>query len=77
RVERVTYSMHPLGQVRDILSYVEQEEWFCRWHLGNPVYWALMRLLWGAAYVESNVFFERVQRGAVALHVTARRQTSP
>jgi len=74
RVEHVTYSMHPLGQVRDILSYVEQEEWFRRWRLDNPLYRFLMRILWSASYLESNLLFRDVPLGAVVLHVTARRK---
>lgn len=74
QVERVSYSMHPIGQVRDILSYIEQEDWFRRWRLDNPVYWTLVRLLWGAAYLESNLLFKEVPLGAVALHLTARKR---
>jgi len=71
-IERVTYSMHPLGQVRDILSYIEQEDWFRRRRLNN----VLFRGLWAAAYVESNALFTGLPVGAVALHVTARKGTS-
>lgn len=77
RVERVTYSIHPMGQVRDILSYVEQEAWFERWHLGNPLFRLVMRLLWAASYLESNLVFKHIPVGAVALHVTARRKREP
>ncbi|MDP2935054.1 MAG: glycosyltransferase, partial [Dehalococcoidia bacterium] len=77
RVERVTYSIHPMGQVRDILSYLEQEAWFERWHLGNPLFRLIMRLLWAASYLESNLLFKHIPIGAVALHVTARRKREP
>ncbi|HLB12656.1 MAG TPA: glycosyltransferase [Dehalococcoidia bacterium] len=73
RVERVSYSLHPIGQVRDILSYVGQEDWFRRRRLDNFLYLGLMRLLWAASYVESNLLLKEVPLGAVALHVTARK----
>ncbi len=73
QVERVTYSMHPLGQFRDVLSYVGQEEWFRKSWLDNFLFRGLVRLLWSAAYLESNLLFKNVPLGAVALHVTARK----
>lgn len=77
RVERVTYSMHPLGQVRDVLSYVEREHWFRRWRRGKGLYRGMERLLWGAAYLESNLLLKEVPLGAVALHVTAKKGAAP
>lgn len=77
RIEHMTYSMHPLGQARDILSYVQKEDWFRRRRLDNPLFRGLMRVLWGAAYVESNVFLKNVPVGSVVLHVTARKSAAP
>lgn len=68
----VHYSMHPMGQVRDILSYVLCEEWARRWHLNNPLFRLAMVPLWMGSYLESNLL-ARVGLGAVAMHLTARR----
>lgn len=72
-VDRVTYSMHPVGQLRDILSYVGQEDWLRRKRLLGTLMSVLVRLLWAGAYVESNLLFKNVAAGAVAMHVTARK----
>jgi SAM-dependent methyltransferase len=77
QIEWVSYSMHPLGQVKDLLTYLEREPWFQRWHLDNPLYRLLMKLLWAAGYVESNLLFKKVALGSVALHITARKVGQP
>ena len=46
-------------------------DWFRRRRLDNFLYLGLMRLLWAASYVESNLLLKEVPLGAVALHVTA------
>ncbi len=66
---KTTYSMHPLGQVRDFLTYLSREKWASRWHIG-PVLGALKALLWPLAYVESSLL-ARVPISAVAMHITA------
>lgn len=70
-----SYSMHPIGQIRDILTYLEREDWFRRWHLNGLPYRLLMRLLWPLAYVESSVF-SGLPSGAVVAHLTCRRSDS-
>ncbi|MBI3977478.1 MAG: class I SAM-dependent methyltransferase [Chloroflexi bacterium] len=72
QVERVEYSMHPAGQVRDVLVYLALEPWFRRLRLDNPLYRVVMRALWAAAYVESTAL-RAVPNGAVVVHATARR----
>lgn len=67
---KVTYSMHPLGQVKDILTYLERETWFHRYRLDGLPYRLLMKLLWVLAYLEAQLL-ARVPLSAVALHVTA------
>jgi len=69
----ITYSMHPLGQVRDILTYLAREEWAARWHLGVFLLGALRALLWPTSYIESNLL-SRVPLSAVAMHVTAKKR---
>lgn len=74
-----SYSMHPAGQVKDILTYVAQEDWF-RAVSGRPVVGPALRRayrltelgLWPAAYAESEAL-ARVPVGAVVVHVTGHR----
>ena len=70
RIQRVSYSMHPIGQVRDVIRYIEEERWFPNWVQHNPLYRIARGAVWGAAYVESTVL-RRIPLSAVALHVTA------
>jgi len=71
-LEKVTYSMHPLGQVRDILTYLEQEAWFPRRTWWRLLYRALGGILWAAAYGEARLLLW-LPWSAVALHITARK----
>ena len=73
-ITNITYSLHPLGQVKDMLTYVAKEEWFLRWRLNNPFYRMIMTLLWPAAYIESSLL-SRLPLCAVAMHITARKGT--
>lgn len=73
-VKRVTYSMHPLGQAKDILAYLEREEWFRRRGFDNLAYRILVKILWGASYAESRLLFW-LPFSAVALHITAKKGT--
>ena len=72
---RTTYSMHPIGQVKDILTYLERENWFRRWHLNALPYRLLMRLLWPLAYAESSLL-AGTPACAVVAHFTCRRGDS-
>lgn len=66
RVTDVSYSMHWLGQVKDILMHAGEGR-----HLaGNPLYRAVNAGLWVASYVESGVL-SRFPTTAVVVHVTA------
>ncbi len=70
RVTRVSYSMHPLGQIKDVLLHLEDDHRLPRWLSRNPVYRAFTLGLWGGAYVESSLL-ARIPFSAVALHLTA------
>lgn len=67
-----TYSMHSLGQIRDLLSYVQREPWAPRWLFANPLYRVFHTVLWLLAYVESTLF-GRMPYLAVAIHITAHK----
>jgi SAM-dependent methyltransferase len=66
----VSYSMHWIGQVRDILAHAEEGEGFPRWLARNPLYRGVLGGLWAAAYLEA-LAFSHLEPGAVAAHVTA------
>ncbi len=70
RTTRVSYSMHWIGQVRDILVHAEGGKRFPPWLARNPLYRVVMGGLWAAAYAEALVF-RHLEPGAVAAHVTA------
>lgn len=72
-VQRVSYSMHPLGQLRDVLTYLCQETWFQRAKLDNFIYQTLVQVLWGLAYVESSLLSD-LPFLAVVQHITAIRE---
>ena len=72
-VESISYSMHPIGQVRDVMMYLEDEPGFPGWVKKNPLFGLVRAGLWGGAYVESTLL-GRVPLSAVALHVTATKQ---
>jgi glycosyltransferase involved in cell wall biosynthesis/ubiquinone/menaquinone biosynthesis C-methylase UbiE len=72
QVTKTTYSMHPLGQIRDFLTYLAREQWAARWRLG-AVFAALKAVLWPVAYIESNLL-SKVPLSAVAMHVTAKKR---
>lgn len=73
QVTEASWSMHPIGQVRDILSHLSDEPSFPSAVRANPLFKAVLGGLWLAAYVESMVL-RRVPFSAVALHVTAVRR---
>lgn len=70
RVRRISYSMHPLGQIKDVLMYLEQGDELPRWLWRNPLYRALSLGLWAGSFVESGLL-RSVPLSAVSLHVTA------
>lgn len=72
QVTNISYSMHPLGQIRDILTYLAREDWAARWLLRVP-FVALRALLWPLSYIESNLL-SGVPLSAVAIHVTAKKR---
>lgn len=69
-VERVTYSMHPLGQIKDILMYLEQGRDFPGWLRNNPLYRATFLGLWLGSFAESSLL-RHVPLSSVALHISA------
>lgn len=71
RVQKVSYSMHPLGQVKDVLTYLGREGWVAGWRL-SPLLRGLVWGLWPLAYLESELL-SGVGFGAVNLHITAQR----
>ncbi len=73
RVTGVSWSMHPVGQVKDVLTYLEMEAGFPRWLARNPLYRGGMAALWLGSYAEAAVL-QRLPLSAVAMHVTAVRQ---
>ncbi len=66
----VRYSMHPIGQLKDVLTYARREDWFRRYRLDNAIYRASSKALWAGAYVEARAL-GRLPVGAVAMHVKA------
>jgi SAM-dependent methyltransferase len=72
-VSNVRFSMHPIGQLKDILTYVERETWFRRLKLGGLPFRAVMALLWAAGVVEARLLRD-VERGAAVVHLTAVRE---
>ncbi|MBI4301044.1 MAG: class I SAM-dependent methyltransferase [Chloroflexi bacterium] len=70
-IKRYTYSMHPFGQMKDIIAYLKLEEWARYWHLARP-FSLLQGLLWGPTYIESRLLAS-VPFSAVAVHVTAEK----
>lgn len=67
------YSMHLFGQIKDILSYVEREDWFRRFRLDGPPFQLLMVGLWLLGVVEARLL-AGVEPGAAVVHLTAVRQ---
>ncbi|MSQ14491.1 MAG: class I SAM-dependent methyltransferase [Dehalococcoidia bacterium] len=65
-----SYSMHPVGQIKDILMYLEQEHPRVGWLWRNPAYRLIYSGLWAYSYVESMVLSE-VPLSAVSVHVSA------
>ena len=68
----LSYSMHPVGQVKDILMYLEQEHLQIRWLWKNPIYKLLYMGLWAASYLES-ALLSKIPVSAVAAHVSAKK----
>lgn len=73
QVTDASWSMHPVGQVRDILSYWQEEASFPGWVRRNPLFKLGMAGLWAGSYAES-ALLRRCPASAVALHVTAVRR---
>lgn len=69
-VTSIRYSMHPTGQVRDVLTYVGREEWFPRSGPGKALHGLTMKALWATGYVENQVL-ARVPLSATTMHVRA------
>ncbi len=74
-VRDVRYSMHPVGQVKDFLFYVEREGW-AGWLRRNPLFKFFVRVLWVLAHLESTVL-GRVPVSAVVMHVSGERPKRP
>lgn len=75
RVRNVRYSMHPVGQLKDFLFYVEREGW-AGWLRRNLPFKLFIRVLWVIAHLESTLL-GRVSLSAVAMHVSCERPKSP
>ncbi|MER3398619.1 MAG: class I SAM-dependent methyltransferase [Chloroflexota bacterium] len=75
RVRHVRYSMHPVGQLKDFLYYVERERW-AGWLRGNILFRLFVRVLWVVAHLESTLL-ARVPLAAVVMHVSAERSKGP
>lgn len=75
-IESVSYSMHWLGQIRDVLLHAEGSRRLPRKLTKSPLYKAANAALWLASYVESRLL-QRSPLTAVAVHVTARREMIP
>lgn len=73
QVTEHSWSMHPIGQVRDIVSYLSEEPGFPAAVRRSLPFKAVLGVLWAIAYVESAVL-RRVPFSAVVLHVTAVRR---
>ncbi|MEK7215035.1 MAG: class I SAM-dependent methyltransferase [Chloroflexota bacterium] len=69
-ISTVSYSMHPMGQVKDVLLHLEEDHRLPPWLARNPLFRAVNRGLWAGAFVESTVL-RNVPISAVALHITA------
>lgn len=72
-IENLRYSMHPLGQVKDVLTYVAREPWFKRLRLENPIFKLAMLALWAGGYVESQLLSYQPRLAAV-VHIDAIRK---
>jgi hypothetical protein len=72
QVQAAAYSMHPLGQLRDVLSYIRRETSAPGWLFNNPLYRLFSLILWLLAYTESTIL-SCVSHLAVAVHLTARK----
>lgn len=72
-IEHVRYSMHLVGQLKDILTYLARERWFTRLRLENPLFKALMLLLWAGGYIESQLLTSQPGFAAV-VHIDAIRE---
>jgi SAM-dependent methyltransferase len=72
-IENVRYSMHPIGQVKDVLTYLAREGWFQGMRLDNKLYKTLMTLLWAGGYIESRLLSNQAKLAAV-VHVDAIRK---
>ncbi|MCS7003247.1 MAG: class I SAM-dependent methyltransferase [Dehalococcoidia bacterium] len=64
------FSMHAIGQVKDVLTYVQREPWFRARGLDTPLFALLMRALWIGGYLEARLL-ERLESGAAVVHLTA------
>ncbi len=71
-VTSLSYSMHPVGQIKDILMYLEGEHPGVRWLWKNPVYRMLYTGLWVCSYVESTLL-SKLPLSAVAVHISAKK----
>lgn len=72
-VRDVRYSMHAVGQVKDILTYVQRERWFQQLRLNTPLFQMLMAILWVGGVVEARVL-GGFEPGAAVVHLTATRK---
>ncbi len=71
-IKNVLYSMHLIGQMRDILSYMAEESWAVDLPLMRRILQLVVQLLWPFSRLEFLVF-RRIPAFAVNMHVTAVR----
>lgn len=69
-IQEITYSMHPLGQLKDILTHLELDSDSLDWLWKSPLYKLLSTSLWAFAYGES-FLLSGMPFSAVAMHITA------
>lgn len=72
-VRDVSFSMHPAGQLKDVLTYLSREPWFQRARLDNVVFRQAMKPLWAAAYLEAAAL-SSLPICSVVEHITAVRE---
>ena len=73
-IKNIVYSMHFIGQMRDILSYMAEESWAVNLPLLRGILQLVVQLLWPFSRLEFLVF-RRIPAFAVNMHVTAVHRT--
>ncbi len=64
--------MHPLGQVKDVLTYLALEDWARQRPWLSLSFSIFIRGLWVLSFIESTLL-KKASLSAVALHITAQK----